>query len=434
MKRHDGWVMVAMLFAAGGISFLDRAALSVVAPLIVRDLHLDPASLGIVFSTFFIGYSVLCFAGGIASDRYGPKRVLLFAMLFWSLFCGLTAAATSLASLVVVRVLFGMAEGPFLTNSSKLIGNWFPAARRGTAVSIAHSGTTLGGAIAGPVVGYLALAYGWKVSFIAIAAIGFAWTLGWSFAGRDRPAHSADTDAPAGTRSDPPGQRGSPVTLDVRPIGTIGSYIRQPAVLAISVAFFGFGYLLYFFLSWFPSYLTMERHLSLKDMSVVSVIPWLMGFVGYILGGIVSDYLCRKTGRAVFARKIVLVLSLLAAAVCVALAGYADSVISAAALMGTSILFLYMSANCYWALILDMIVSARVGAIGGFVHMIGNFSGIAAPAITGYLVQRTGSFSSAFGLAGAMALLGSLCVAVFVPPGPPARGRIELGEHRTGTA
>ncbi len=176
----------------------------------------------------------------------------------------------------------------------------------------------------------------------------------------------------------------------------LGAYLRRPAVLAIAFAFFGFGYLLYFFLSWFPSYLTMERHLSIKDMSVVSTIPWLMGFVGYIAGGVVSDRICVMTGRPVFARKVVLVSSLLAAAVCVAFAGYADSVLVAAALMGTSILFLYASANCYWALILDMIEESRVGAVGGFVHMIGNFAGVLAPFVTGVLVQRTGSFSAAF--------------------------------------
>jgi ACS family hexuronate transporter-like MFS transporter len=425
MKRHWGWMMVAMVFVAGGISFLDRAALSVAAPLIVRDLRLDPASLGIVFSTFFLGYSVMCFLGGIAADRFGAKRVLLFAMVFWSLFCGLTAAATTFASLLVVRVLFGMAEGPFLSNASKLIGNWIPTTQRATAISVAQSGTTLGGAIAGPIVGYLALAYGWKTSFVAIGAIGLVWTAAWLFIGRDHPARASSDDL-MGTRNTASSQRAEAASLDIR---TIGSYVREPAVLAIAFAFFGFGYLLYFFLSWFPSYLTMERHLSIKDMSMVSAIPWLMGFVGYILGGIVSDQLCRKTGRAVFARKLVLVVCLLAAAVCVGLAGYANSVLSAAALMGASILFLYMSANSYWVLILDMIAPERVGAIGGFVHMFGNFAGIAAPAVTGYIVQRTGSFSSAFVLAGAIALLGSLSIAVFVSHRPSVR-KVELGEQR----
>jgi len=414
MQGRYGWIMVAMLFIAGAVSFLDRAALSVVAPLILRDLDLTTSSLGVIFSAFFIGYSALCFLGGIAADRYGPRRVLLYAMIFWSLFCGLTAATTTFASLLVVRGLFGMAEGPFLSNANKLIGNWIPVSRQAMAISIAQSGTTLGGAIAGPIVGALALAYGWRTSFVVIAAAGFVWVIGWQLLGRSAPTGIGKVAEPETDDRLPIGEHGAPRTL--------ASYLREPAVLAIGFAFFGFGYLLYFFLSWFPSYLTMERHLSIKDMSVVSTIPWLMGFAGYLLGGAASDYVLKATGRAVYARKIVLVVCLLAAAVCVAIAGYADSVWSAAALMGTSILFLYMSANSYWALILNMIPKEKVGAVGGYVHMIGNFAGIVAPTVTGYIVQKTGVFNSAFALAGGIALLGSICIAVFVQGQPPREG------------
>ncbi|CAB3752074.1 Hexuronate transporter [Paraburkholderia solisilvae] len=408
MQKRLGWVMVVMLFTAGGISFLDRAALSIVAPMILRDLNLSTSSLGIIFSAFFIGYSLLCFLGGMAGDRFGPKRVLLWAMVLWSLFCGLTAASTTFVSLLVIRVLFGMAEGPFLSNANKLIGNWIPVRRRAMAISVAQSGTTLGGAIAGPVVGVIALSYGWRVSFIAIAAIGILWIIGWLLIGKDAPAARA-----VAVRGDHAVAR--PVDAETR---SLGSYLRQPAVLAIAFAFFGFGYLLYFFLSWFPSYLTMERHLSIRDMSGVSMLPWLMGFVGYIAGGVASDWILKITGRAVFARKIVLVIGLLVAAVCVALAGFATAVWSAVALMGTSIFFLYMSANSYWALILDMIEEARVGAVGGYVHMFGNFAGVLAPTATGFIVQQTGSFTSAFALAGVIALSGSICIALFVrrPP------------------
>lgn len=408
MTKSYGWLMVAMVFIAGCVSFLDRAALSVVAPLIVKDLHLDPSTLGAVFSTFFVGYSALCFLGGIASDRFGPRRVLLVAMVFWSLFCGLTAVATTFGTLLMVRVLFGMAEGPFLASASKLLGNWFSAPKRATAISIAHSGTTLGGAIAGPMVTYIAVSYGWRTAFVAIAAIGLVWAAAWALVGKDGEPSPPNPRGPIGAY----GTEGKAFTQP------LGAYLRHPSVLAIAFAFFGFGYLLYFFLSWFPSYLTMERHLSIKDMSVISTIPWLMGFVGYIAGGVVSDRICTLTGRPIYARRIVLVSSLLGAAVCVVFAGYADSVLFAAALMGTSILFLYASANCYWALVLDMIEASRVGAVGGFVHMVGNFAGVLAPFVTGLLVQRTGSFSAAFGLAGSIALLGSLCIAFLIPSDP----------------
>jgi MFS transporter, ACS family, hexuronate transporter len=414
--------MIGLLFTGGVISYLDRAALSVAAPMIVAELGLDAASLGIVFSAFFVGYSIACFLGGLAADKYGPTRVILWTMLLWSLFCGLTATATTITAMLIIRILFGMAEGPYQSNTVKLIGNWFPTSKRATAISLAISGTTLGGALAGPIVGFLAVAYGWKIAFIAIAAVGMVWSAAWALIGRDMP--------PAGTaiEDDGPGQV---QTMDIagsdtaHPVST-WSYLANPAVLSTAVAFFGFAYLLYFFLSWFPSYLTMERHLSVRDMSLVTVIPWGMGFVGYLLGGVVSDFLCKVTGQPILARKLVLVSCLLASAVCVALTGYANSATSAAALMGASVLFLYLSANSYFALILEMVALPRVGGVSGFIHMIANFAGVLAPVITGYTVQASGSFTSAFVLAGGIALLGAISVAVFVPRKPAEKRVAEL--------
>lgn len=410
MDSRKKWTIAGMLFVGGGVSYLDRAALSVLAPLVVRDLKLDPASLGIVFSVFFVGYAFCCMAGGLAADRFGPRKVIIYTMLLWSLFCGITGVAVSFATLLIIRLLFGMAEGPFLSTSSKLICNWFPVTQRSTGISIAMSGSTLGGALAGPVAGYLAISHGWRMSFAIIALLGAVWTIGFMFVAKDNP------DRPPVSGLDPVDVKLDGAASESR--RSVSSYMSDPAVLATAVGYFGFAYLLYFFLSWFPSYLTMERHLSLKEMSSVSVIPWMMGFFGYMGGGLITDALCRKTGRPLYARKIVLVTSLLVAGVCVGLAGQATTAAMAAGLMGCSVFFLYVSANCYFAIILDMVESSRVGAVGGFIHMIANFAGVLAPMITGFIVQETGSFLSAFLLAGVVALVGSGSVALLVPRGP----------------
>jgi MFS transporter, ACS family, hexuronate transporter len=405
MDSGKKWLLAVMLFIGGGVSYLDRAVMSVLAPLVSRDLNLNPASLGVVFSVFFLGYAVCCMAGGLAADRFGPRKVIIWTMLLWSLFCGLTGVAMSFATLLLIRLLFGMAEGPFLSTSNKLICNWFPVTQRSTGISIAMSGTTLGASIAGPIAGYLAMIHGWRVAFAVIALFGVVWTIGFMAVAKDKPDQSPVSELDA-------------VAVKIGDRKSIWSYMANPAVLATAIGYFGFAYLLYFFLAWFPSYLTMERHLSLKEMSLVSVIPWVMGFFGYMSGGLVTDALCRKTGRALYSRKIVLVTSLLVAGVCVGLAGGASTVAMAASLMGCSVFFLYASANCYFAIVLDMVEQSRVGAVGGFIHMVANFAGVLAPAITGFIVQGTGGFLGAFLLAGAVALIGSLSVAVLVPRGP----------------
>ena len=374
----------------------------------------DPAQLGIVFSSFFFGYAPFCFVGGWASDRIGPKWVLILAMAVWSVFCGMTAAAIGIGTLVLYRVIFGMGEGPFSSTANKMVSSWFPRREQASAVAVANAGTPLGGAVAGPVVGLIAVSFGWRWSFIVIALIGVAWVVLWSVLATDRPEQNPRVSAAERQEI----ASGRETAADAAPMLPLGHYLRRPAVLATAFAFFGYAYILYFFLAWFPSYLTMAQHLSIKSMSVVNVIPWAVGFIGLVAGGFLTDAIFRRTGDAVFARKLVLVGCLGIAAVCVALAGLVASVEAAVLLMAVSVFFMYLTGNTYWAIILDTVEPGRIGGVGGFVHLIANIAGIIAPSVTGFLVQTTGSFTSAFVLTGAMAVIGALLVAVFVKRSP----------------
>ena len=147
------WFIIALLFVGGAISYLDRAALSIAAPMIAKDFELDPSQLGIVFSQLLRGLCAVLLRRRLASDRIGPKNVFTIAMTVWSVFCGLTAATVGIASLLVVRVVFGMGEGPFSSTANKLVSNWFPRREQASAVGIANAGQPIGAALAGPVVG-----------------------------------------------------------------------------------------------------------------------------------------------------------------------------------------------------------------------------------------------------------------------------------------
>ncbi|TCW83846.1 MFS transporter [Burkholderia sp. SRS-46] len=405
------WFIVFMLFLACAISYLDRAALSVAAPLIAKDLNLDAAHLGIVFSAFFVGYALFCFIGGYAADRFGAKRVLIVAIGLWSIFCGLTAAASTLMGLLVIRVIFGAGEGPLATCTNKIVSNWFERKEQTTAVGFANSGLQLGAALAGPIVGLMALHWGWRIPFIVIGVVGLLWVVMWSIFSTDRPEHNRWARGAVSSSTPEQADHGESASL---PKMSLAHYLKSPTIWATSLAYFGYAYILYFFLSWFPSYLMMERHLSLSSMSVVNVIPWLLGFAGIALGGLTSDLIFRWTGNALKSRKIVIVGGLLVAAVCVAFAGRANSVGAAVALMGTTVFFMNLTLSVYWAIILDTVEPARMGGVGGFMHLLANTAGILAPIITGFLVQWTHVFQSAFLLSGGMALAGAAAVAVFV--------------------
>ncbi len=412
MLKKKRWQMVLLLFVAGIINYLDRSALSVAAPLVMKDLSLTPADLGLIFSSFFVGYAAFNFIGGWASDRLGGKRVFTLAMGVWSAFCALTAAAGGFVSLLVIRVCFGVGEGPLSSTMNKVVNTWFPHREAASAVGYANCGTPLGGAIAGPVVGLMAVTLGWKAAFVAIGLIGFVWLFFWirlaSETPREHPGITAEE-----LREIEDGHAAPSAGLPAQPLGF---YLKQPVVLATGLAFFGYNYILFFFLTWFPSYLTMAQHLSIKDMSIATVLPWVLGFCGLAAGGALSDAVFRRTGRALFARKLVLTVCLSLAAVSVALAGLVTTVGSALLLMSAAVFFLYLTGSTYWAILQDTVRGENIGGVGGFIHMMANCAGIIGPTVTGFIVQGTGAFTSAFVLAGGIAILGVLCVLVFVKP------------------
>ncbi|MDU3078491.1 MAG: MFS transporter, partial [Mixta calida] len=398
-------------------------ALSLTVPMIEKDLMLNAEQFGMIFGSFFFGYALFNFIGGLATDKYGPTLVLGIAVGMWSLFCGLTAVATGFWSMLILRVLFGMAEGPICASANKAINGWFPKKQAATAMGFLSAGSPLGGAVAGPIIGYLALAFGWRPAFVIICSIGIVWMIVWFFVAADNPARSkrVSDEERALIEKLKEAQPGDEPELAQASHG-LGYYLRQPIILVTAFAFFCYNYILFFFLSWFPAYLVQAHGLDIKSMSMTTVIPWIVGFVGLALGGWISDKIFNITGRLLLSRKIVLVVALLAAALCVALAGTVEGVTSAVLLMSISIFFLYITGAIYWAIIQDVVHKSRVGGISGFIHLVGSVSGIIGPIVTGFIVQHTGKFDSAFVLAGVIAALGAFLV-LFVVKSPKASSK-----------
>ncbi|WP_246793375.1 MFS transporter [Burkholderia perseverans] len=420
-QRTMGWITVFLLFLVYGINYLDRVALSLTAPLIQQDLGIDAAQMGIVFSSFFVGYALFNFVGGLASDRLGPKLVYVLAVGLWSLFCGLTAVTVGFASLLVVRVLFGMAEGPLCAGANKMVNNWMPHERAATAMGLLSAGSPLGGALAGPVVGLLAVSFGWRPAFWIICAIGLVWVVAWIALTADEPGRSRLVTAtgaqPAGIdTANAAGAQGSARAAFGPEAARLSlwDWVRQPLIIAAAFAFFSYNYVLFFFLSWFPSYLVQAHHLNLKEMSLATVAPWLVGTVGLAAGGAISDAIFRWTGRLMLSRKIVLVVALVGTGLCVGVAGTVQTAASAVTLMSVALFLLYVTGALYWAVVQDVVHPAKVGSVSGCMHCVGSLSGVIGPAVTGLLVQRSGSFATAFLLAGGVALAGAVLSGIFI--------------------
>lgn len=415
-KHKYRFIVALLLFAAGMLNYLDRAALSVMAPLIKKDLHIGDAQMGILFSFFFVGYCLFCFIGGWGADKYGPRKVYAWAAGFWSFFCGATALATGFGHLLIVRVLFGIGEGPMGTTTNKSISNWFPRREVGRAVGFTNAGQPLGAAIAAPIVGLVGLNFGWRVSFVVIACLGFAWLALWLLFFRDRPElHSrVSAEEVALITADRPAKPAAAAQKAGAQKHGMLFYVLSMPVLGVAAAFFCFNYIQYFFLSWLPSYLTDFQHLDIKSMSIIGILPWLGATVGFIGGGLICDGLFRKTGNFLLSRKLVIICGLAIAALCVLMTAYASSLGMAVTLITIASIFAYMTPQACWSLLQDIVPAQRIGSAGGFVHLLANLAGILSPGITGFLIQYGGGYQSAFILSSILAVAGIVVMLLFV--------------------
>jgi ACS family hexuronate transporter-like MFS transporter len=258
----------------------------------------------------------------------------------------------------------------------------------------------------------MAIHWGWKTPFIVLMVLGLVWACFWFKMVSDHPRNNSNVSKEELREI----EEGQITTSVISAKVSLRYFLKQPTILGTAIAFFASNYILYFFLTWFPSYLVMAHGLSLKDMAIVSAIPWLVGFVRQVGGGFVSDFVYRKTGNLMFARKIVIVTSLIFAAIGVSFGGVAHSATSAVVLMSITIFFMYLTTANYWAIIQDTVRGENVGAVGGFVHLLSNLAGIIGPVATGFLVLYTNNFVIAFLLAGALAIIGALAVAFGVKP------------------
>lgn len=399
-SRPAPWLAIAMLGSAGVINYIDRSVLAIAAPAIAAEFGFTPEAMGLIFSAFFIGYVISCLIGGLAVDRFGVRLVLGIAMSVWSVFCGMTVLVVGFWTMMAVRLLFGFGEGPFNASINKAVHDWFPEDRRATALGIVIAGQPLGGALAGPVTGLLTAAFGWRAAFAGVCVIGLTWVCLWFALMRSggKRVGTPGTPSPA-----PP-----PVQTPILPL------ILSRGVLGTTFAFFSFSYVVFFFASWFPSYLVKRFELDLATMSWLTVVPWLLGLVGLVSGGFLADAIARRVGDVLRARRLMLVGGLAIGGGCVPFAGLAGHVELALAAMGIGLFAIYATGPSYWAALQAIVPARRLGGVGGFMAMVATTSGIIAPAVTGLLVARSGGFASSFALAGLLAFAGALVAGLFV--------------------
>jgi len=413
------WFIVFLLFAITGVNYIDRAAISYAIPAIQRDLGLSPADTGTILGAFGLGYALTTLFGGFAVDRYGARIVLTVAAILWSLSIGATALAGGFAVLYAARVLLGVSEGPNFPALTGAVSHWLSPHERATALANTLFAVPLALAVGGPIVTQLLGWLDWRLTFAALFVLSAAWVPLWYFLFRDDPAESRFVNAAelAHIRTSDPSVAAAPhAALKSWPEpGVLRTLLTNPTLLANYWAFFVFGYFLFFFMTWLPSYLERKYGLDLQTVGLFTVLPWLSAAFLLWLFGRWSDYLLKTTGRLRIARSWLIAGSQLVAALAVIPVALTDNLTVAIAGITVAVAASMGANAAYYAVNVD-IVPHRAATALGIMDFAFAIAGFLAPAVTGWVLNLRGSFVDGFLLMTALALSSVLVVILFHHP------------------
>jgi D-galactonate transporter len=422
------WMLVFLCFAGTAINYVDRANLGVAVPFMQKDLHLATWQVGLALSGFFWTYAVFQLISGYLVDRWRPRVTYTIAVVWWSIFTAATALARGFTSLMGFRLLLGVGESAAYPTNAKVVSEWFPRRERATATSIFDNGARVGTALSLPIVVYLIANWGWRTSFVVTGILGVIWAAVWIAAYRLPREHRMANEAEIAHIEQDRGEELARERVHV-PWGRLFGY---RTIWGMMLGFFCLNFVIYFFITWFPSYLVKARHFDLLKLGTVGAIPPIVAIVGGLLGGFVSDALVRRGWSLTRARKTCLVAGMLVACV-IAAAVFVQSAWLAVALLSLSYAGTTFAAASVWSLPADVAPTPHhVGSIGGIQNFASNLAGIALPTYTGFVLAATnGSFVIPLVSAGVAAIVGALSYLLIVGriEPLPAPGGVERDER-----
>ncbi len=404
------FVVLALLFVSVVINYLDRTNLSIAAPLLAKDLGIDSVRMGLVFSAFGWSYVFCQLPGGWLVDRMHPRKLYAVLIGLWSVATVLLGFSTGLATLVALRLAIGAMEAPSFPMNNRVVSTWFPECERATAIGFYTSGQFVGLAFLTPVLMYLQIHFGWRSMFISVGLAGMVWAAVWYLVYRGpltyRGTNPAEIDLirrgggllDLSEQSAPgakPGFNRSDLGHVLSHSKLWGLYIGQYALTSI----------LWFFLTWFPTYLVQYRGISWQRAGWLASLPFLGAFCGILCSGVLSDLLVRRGFSLGVARKTPIITGLLLSTSIIG-ANYVHTPQWIITFMGVAF-FGNGLASISWSLVSAVAPKRLIGLTGGVFNFIGNLSSITVPVIVGALV-RGGDFSPALRYISAMAMVGAL--------------------------
>ncbi len=414
------YLIIAILFVVSCFSFADRSALSQAVTVMPKGMNLTPARLGYLLFAFGWAYALGQLPSGGLLDRFGSKRVYGLAIIAWSIcafltaFAGYFAASAAFTAIFILRVLSGLAQSPVFPGNGRIVASWFPTSERGRASAIFNSAQYFALPIFAPIFGWLIHTAGWRSCFWFLGGLGCLLAVLWYtniFGVKEHPHISpaeieyierggglVNTDSSSAVKKNTLTWATVKKLLSYRML--VGVYIGQYCITTLT----------WFFLTWFPLYLSQARHMSVLKVGFAAAVPGLCGGFGGILGGIISDKLLQRGHSLSFARKLPIMAGM-ALSMTIIACNYAAS---------QTLMLSFMSLSFFgkgigalgWTVVSDTSPKGMVGMNGALFNLFGNMAGITTPLVIGYIVQRTHSYN------GALIFVGLIAFCAIISYGP----------------
>lgn len=407
------WAIVALLFAATAISYVDRQVLTVLAPTLRDNLGISNTGYASILTAFLLAYTFMQPVTGWLIDRIGTRLGFALIMAWWSAAAVLHAFGTSVATFAACRFLLGMGEAGSWAACVKAVTEWFPRRERGLATGIWSAGVAAGLVVSVPIVAWVSLTLGWQWAFILTGVAGFAWLAVWLWMYRQPQSHSAVTAAELRHITD---DAPAPVAESSR-VG-YSRLLRSRNVWAVIAARLLADPWVWFYYFWIPEYLTRSAGFTAADIGKYAWIPFLAQGVGIVLGGFLSDQLLRRGVRAVHARLAIMLIGMLLMTPGILAAFHLDIVIIFVGISSAMFGFGFWAPNMM-SLCADAFPRNAVGSVVGLSGMGAGVGGMLFTMLVGWTLDRYG-YPPVFIAAGAIPLLAFFVLFALLDRGSPA--------------
>ncbi|WP_041740997.1 MFS transporter [Collimonas fungivorans] len=386
-------VVLIMLCLMYFITYLDRVNVSTAAAGFGKEFDLSKTQIGLVFSAFAYPYLVFQIIGGWVSDKFGAKRTLIYCGILWGIATILTGFAGGLFSLLLARLLLGLGEGATFPAATSAMSRWVAKENRGFAQGVTHAFARIGNAVAPTLVVFIMATHGWRESFYICGVISLVWVLVWAFVFAEHPEkHPRITKEELAIL---------PAVKKSTPKIPWGPLFKR--MLPVTIVYFCYGWTLWLFLSWIPQYFLHSYDLDIKKSALFASSVFFAGVIGDTLGGIVSDRILKRTGNLKRARSQMVSVCMLLTLLSLLPLLVTHNVYVSILCLSAGFFFAEMTIGPMWAIPMD-IAPQYSGTASGMMNTGSALAAIISPVLSGYLIDRFGSWELPF--VGSMILMG----------------------------